>query len=319
MTLSERPSRAANALVLPAPELEHASPTDPTDSLGPRGPLPRSGKPGLRPLRFRVVGQGSETTVESDPERWEPIGLYATFGKRAVNLLLLLVVAPATLAIAAPIALVNLVLFRRPSKVLFHQSRVGRNGRIFRIWKFRTMRHVPKEEHFDSWRNGDDHLRVTAFGRILRNTHLDELPQILNVLAGDMDFVGPRPEMLEIHEWACSVIPGFENRLAVRPGITGRAQITQGYAMMDESAYAAKLEADLEYADDLSLWNDLSIVLRTFLWMLGGKGWSQFGLTAHDHRGWRDKIKPWPQPVSSRTPASPSTTQAPVIPNGQLD
>ena len=100
------------------------------------------------------------------------------------------------------------------------------------------------------------------------------MPQILNILLGDMDFIGPRPEMVEIHNWACRTVPGFERRLVLRPGITGLAQITQGYAGQCAEAYTAKLDADEDYRSRVSFALDVQIVLRTIVWMACGRGWS---------------------------------------------
>ncbi len=251
-------------------------------------------------------------------------GPYARWGRRAFTLVVVLLVLPFALALALPIALINLALFRDPRQILFRQPRVGRDEEVFHILKFRTMRETPAE--FDSWKSGADRLRVTPFGRLLRNTHLDELPQLVNVLRGEMDLVGPRPEMVEIHSWAADAIPGFEQRCRVRPGITGLAQITQGYAGMDEAAYAAKLQADLDYIQRLSFRGDLAIVLRTALWMLGGKGWRHEGPAPamsvdapEDPAPARSTMKPWPRPVSSPTPDSSTTTPAPGIPSVRTD
>jgi lipopolysaccharide/colanic/teichoic acid biosynthesis glycosyltransferase len=200
-----------------------------------------------------------------------PAGSYARRGKRLLSLLLLAVGCVPALLLALPIALVNACLFRDPRRILYTQPRVGRAGRVFWIYKFRTMREVALGD-FDSWRAGD-RLRVTRFGRWLRNTHLDELPQLFNVLRGEMDFIGPRPEMIAIDAWACERIPGFRERNALRPGITGLAQVTHGYAGMDVRAYRRKLAADLWYREHLSLSLDLSILARTAVWMLRGRGW----------------------------------------------
>jgi lipopolysaccharide/colanic/teichoic acid biosynthesis glycosyltransferase len=125
-----------------------------------------------------------------------------------------------------------------------------------------------------SWAAGEDRLRVTSFGKFLRNTHLDELPQLFNILAGQMSFIGPRPEMVDIEKWASREIPGFSNRLAIRPGLAGLAQITQGYTGHDVSAYSEKLDINLAYLEGMSLSLDVRIVLGTVVWMARGKGWS---------------------------------------------
>ncbi|MEL6714729.1 MAG: sugar transferase, partial [Planctomycetota bacterium] len=199
-------------------------------------------------------------------------GFYARIGKRAIDLLLVAPALPLALLIGLPIAAWNAFAFRSLRRVFFVQDRVGLGGRTFRMVKFRTMRE-PRRSAADSWFSGEDTARVTRFGRFLRNAHLDELPQLLNVLRGDMHLVGPRPEMLEVHAWACAEVPGFERRLAVRPGLTGHAQITQGYAAASTECYAQKLLLDLEYTNRLSVRTDLGIVLRTVPWVLHGRGW----------------------------------------------
>jgi lipopolysaccharide/colanic/teichoic acid biosynthesis glycosyltransferase len=102
---------------------------------------------------------------------------------------------------------------------------------------------------------------------------LDELPQLYNVLRGEMSFIGPRPEMVEVEAWASDQIPGFTERLAIKPGITGLAQVTQGYTPRDVDAYRRKLAINREYLATLSMSRDLGIVVRTALWMLRGRGW----------------------------------------------
>jgi len=195
-------------------------------------------------------------------------GWYARRGKYALTGALMLACFLPALLICLPIACINWVLFRDPRKILFHQPRVGYRGRVFEIYKFRTMRDAE---------GADEEARVTRFGRFLRSTHLDELPQLLNILRGEMVFIGPRPEMVEIDEWARERIPGFPTRLAERPGITGLSQITQGYTGMDVDAYTRKLRVDRQYCDDLSFALDCSILARTFVWMLRGRGWSWRG------------------------------------------
>lgn len=201
-----------------------------------------------------------------------PRGWYARSGRRLLDLALLSIALPLALPPLALIALANLVLFGDPRKVFFRQDRVGRHGRIFRIYKFRTMRET-SEGQMSSWSRNACQLRVTPFGRLLRNTHMDELPQLFNVLRGDMGFIGPRPEMVEIERWACEHIPHFSHRLAIRPGITGLAQITQGYTGRCVDSYARKLEINLAYLQHVSFALDVQIVLRTVVWMLRGRGW----------------------------------------------
>ena len=164
--------------------------------------------------------------AETDWQAITPDSAYARVGHRLLDVLLLVVCLPVAIVPAVVIGLINAVTTRSWKRVFYVQQRVGLHGKIFDIYKFRTMRDV-KESALSSWSSGRDQERVTTFGRFLRSSHLDELPQLINVLKGDMSFIGPRPEMVEIEEWACSVVPGFLKRLSVRPGITGFAQITQ--------------------------------------------------------------------------------------------
>ncbi|MCP5021403.1 MAG: sugar transferase [bacterium] len=173
------------------------------------------------------------------------------------------------LAIAFPVAMANLLRFRSLRKVFFKQERVGRGGRFFVLWKFRTL-----ADKIDAQGNQlTDQERTNQLGRFLRNTHLDELPQMFNVLCGDMGFIGPRPEMVSIHLWACRRIPGFASRLVIRPGITGLAQVTQGYTCQEVEGYERKLDLDHDYILSRSLLFDLRILAMTGIWMLRGKGW----------------------------------------------
>jgi lipopolysaccharide/colanic/teichoic acid biosynthesis glycosyltransferase len=135
---------------------------------------------------------------------------------------------------------------------------------VFVLWKFRTMRDG----------QGDDVARVTRLGRFLRNTHLDELPQLWNVLRGDMCLIGPRPEMLATERWAAEHCPGFSERLCLKPGLTGYAQISQGYTDSgDVAAYNAKRALNQRYLDELSFATDAAILVRTVAWMLRARGW----------------------------------------------
>ncbi len=241
-----------------------------------RAPLARSSA--RRAAFTQGAGEGDPThgvVAQAARIHWEllePRGSYARRVRPVLNAAVLLALLPPALVLSVAIALVNTIVFLDPRKVFYVQPRVGRRGRLFRLVKFRTMTE-PRDSAFRSWGQGDKR-RVTAFGRLLRNTHFDELPQLWNVLCGDMNMIGPRPEMLEVEEWACRHVPGFMERLAIRPGLTGRAQITQGYTGQDVDAYAEKLRINREYLRNLSLLADLDIVLRTAVWMLRGRGWS---------------------------------------------
>lgn len=171
----------------------------------------------------------------------------------------------------APVMLVVAVLVRldSPGPVFYRQERVGQDGRIYRLWKFRSMR-VDAERDGPVWaREGDD--RVTRLGRILRKARLDELPQLLNVLSGDMSFVGPRPERPVFVERLEKEVPFYAVRKLVKPGITGWAQLRYPYGASVEDA-RNKLEYDLYYVKNGTLLLDLAIMFHTVRHVLQGRG-----------------------------------------------
>ena len=231
-----------------------------------------SGVAEVPPRRRHPVVPPSPPQVVADEEQEgvHPTA-YRRFGHQALDVVLLLGTLPVVLPLGLLLFAVNAVAFRSVRRALFLQERAGRHGRPFAMIKFRTMTEVRSEAA--AWSSGEDGLRVTRLGRWLRNTHLDELPQVLNILRGDMSFIGPRPEMVEVERWACAVVPGFARGRAAKPGITGLAQITQGYVGHDAPGYARKLELNLRHLRGMSLALDLSIVARTVVWMLRGRGW----------------------------------------------
>ena len=153
--------------------------------------------------------------------------------------------------------------------ILFRQRRVGLSGEQFELLKFRSMYHNA-ELHGPSWAAEGD-ARITGVGRIIRKYRIDELPQFLNVLRGEMSLVGPRPEQPHFCELLQNEIPLFFERHSVRPGITGWAQIKYQYGSTAEEA-KRKLEFDLFYIKRLSLAFDLAIILETAKVMLSGRG-----------------------------------------------
>ncbi|MCU0311249.1 MAG: sugar transferase [Acidimicrobiales bacterium] len=168
------------------------------------------------------------------------------------------------------VALGDLVANRGP--LLFRQERVGKNGRPFQILKFRTMRPDPGsgEGGAGTWTQQGD-PRVTSFGRVLRATHLDELPQAVNILRGDLSVVGPRPEQPHYVDQLTSVLPFYELRHLVRPGLTGWAQVKYPYGA-DESDAREKLQYEFWYLRHQGLALDLRIIGRTVRSVLGGEG-----------------------------------------------
>lgn len=171
-------------------------------------------------------------------------------------------------AILVPVIVVgNLIGNRGP--LLYYQERIGKRGHRFQLIKFRTMRStgaMPTNE----WATPDD-PRITPFGRFLRRTHLDELPQVVNVLRGELSVVGPRPEQPHYVRWLVDRIPYYDMRHMVRPGITGWAQVNYGYAG-DERDALEKLQYDFYYLRHQSLLLDVRIILRTIRSVMGFAG-----------------------------------------------
>lgn len=154
--------------------------------------------------------------------------------------------------------------------IFFFQERVGLNGQIFKIYKFRTMRVNAEKETGPVWAASNDN-RLIPCGKFLRKTHIDEIPQFVNVLKGEMSVIGPRPERPVFVEKFKSLIPDYEKRLQVKPGITGLAQVWHKY---DETIddVRKKIKYDLLYIKKLCLWTDLRIFFRTFRVILTGEG-----------------------------------------------
>ena len=152
------------------------------------------------------------------------------------------------LVISLPLMLVCAAIIKlsSPGPVLFKQVRVGKDGKLFTMYKMRSM-HMNAEASGAVWASKDD-PRVIRGCKWMRRSHVDELPQLWNVVKGEMSLVGPRPERLEILEELEKAYPNVRNRLAVRPGITGLAQIRNGYDSSIE-AFRGKLASDLEYID----------------------------------------------------------------------
>lgn len=221
-----------------------------------------------------------------------PLGL--VWWKRALDVVLALV----ALVVTAPLCLVVAVLIKitSPGPILFYQERVGLDrrsnerrggarsapagrfadrrrfvkfGKPFSMYKFRTM-HVAAENGRPVWAQEGD-PRVTALGRFLRKARIDEIPQFLNVLRGDMSIVGPRPERSYFIASYEHEVPDFKLRLRVKPGITGLAQVSLGYSNSVEGM-KRKLGFDLAYIQELSPLTDLKILLRTILVVCTGKG-----------------------------------------------
>jgi lipopolysaccharide/colanic/teichoic acid biosynthesis glycosyltransferase len=227
------------------------------------------------------------------PRRRARQGVNTVSATDAIRRVLNIVIALLALALLLPVGLLIAVAIKLTSEgpVFFTQTRIGLNrrrlqpmgaryreadsgGRPFRMYKFRTMRpggaetsEAPAEQ---VWATPDD-PRVTRVGRILRLYRLDELPQLVNVVIGDMDIVGPRPEQPAIFAQLREQLPRYQDRQQVRPGITGWAQINQHYDSSIEDV-RRKLTFDLEYINRRSITEDLRIMLLTLPVLTGGLG-----------------------------------------------
>lgn len=185
--------------------------------------------------------------------------------KAALELVFALTLMTVALPVIGVLALIVKLTSRGPA--FYRQTRVGQYGQLFSIIKLRTM--IDNCESLTGARwciPGDP--RVTWFGQFLRTTHLDEVPQLFNVLRGDMSIVGPRPERPEFLPKLERSVPGYRNRLLVRPGVTGLAQV-QLPPDTDVESVRRKLRYDLYYVKNTSLWLDLRILLCTGLYALG--------------------------------------------------
>src|SRR3954470_14564065 len=190
------------------------------------------------------------------------------FLKRMLDLSLSIILA----IVSAPFMALTALAIRldSPGPMLYSQERVGENGAVFKIYKFRSMRTDAEMAGKPIWaRDNDD--RITRVGRFIRKTRLDELPQLWNVMRGDMSFVGPRPERPFFVEQLAQEIPFYLQRHAVKPGLTGWAQVKYQYGSTVEDAME-KLRYDLYYIKHLSIVFDLTIVLDTVKVILFGKG-----------------------------------------------
>ncbi len=218
-------------------------------------------------LTWRVpilqVGQAWEASLES-----VCAGKYATRLKRVLDFCLTLLLLPAALLIIGGCA--ALIKILSPGPVFYHQERIGKDGVPFRFTKLRTMVMDAEKDTGPVWATAED-PRITPIGKVLRKLRLDELPQLFSVLTGDMSLVGPRPERQHFVDQFKRDIPLYENRLMVRPGITGWAQIHHNYDRCRDDVIE-KLRYDLYYIRHLSFGLDIQIILHTIGVMLGRKG-----------------------------------------------
>lgn len=198
-------------------------------------------------------------------------GFRVGFFRRMVKRFIDISVASTMLLLSLPVLFFTAVMIKleSPGPIFYRQERVGKNGRVFEIIKFRSMRE-DAEKDGPVWASAEDD-RITDFGRFIRKIRIDELPQLINVIRGEMSFVGPRPERPVFVKDLQKSIPFYTVRHVVKPGITGWAQICYPYGASEEDALR-KLEYDLYYIKNLSLGFDLSTIFQTIKVVLFLKG-----------------------------------------------
>ncbi len=203
------------------------------------------------------------------------IGMIVSFVRRtyyATKRVLDILAGILGLVCLSPLFLVTALLIKMTSKgpVFYTQIRVGKDGVPFKMYKFRTMRTDAETGTGAVWAKEQDN-RVIPVGRFLRKAHIDEIPQFVNILNGDMSLIGPRPERPEFVEKLKAQIPDYEKRLRVKPGLTGLAQVWHRYDQTLEDV-RQKVKYDLMYIRKLCLWTDLRIFFRTFRVVVTGEG-----------------------------------------------
>lgn len=230
----------------------------------------------------RVVTKTSES--EYDHATWpcygaetiRSTGFYTTFGKRLFDLVLLVLIAPIVLPV---IAVVTLILLVQGVSPFYTQERIGKSGRVFWIWKFRSMhpdadrllaellaKDAAMRAEWQATQKLKRDPRVTPFGRFLRKTSIDELPQLWNVLTGQMSLIGPRPMMPEQQYLYGPALPVYES---LRPGVSGVWQVSE----RNSTHFQRRAELDIEYARELSFMTDIKITLRTLRTVMYSTGY----------------------------------------------
>lgn len=162
------------------------------------------------------------------------------------------------LLIIPMIAVYFIIALTSKGNPIYKQERLSKDGREFFIYKFRTM-YADAEKNGAQWSTGEEDNRITPVGAVLRRTKFDEIPQLFNCLKGDLSLVGPRPERKIFYEHFETYVHGFSQRLMVKPGITGLAQVSGGYSLKPEE----KIVYDIEYIKNRSLWLDFKILILT--------------------------------------------------------
>ena len=197
----------------------------------------------------------------------EPKGYtkFQYFQKRVVDVL----VGGSLLIVATPVIAYSIHRIKKESKgsIFFTQSRIGLNGKAFTCYKFRSMH---EDSQFNPYTEEND-SRIFAFGNTMRKMRIDELPQLLNVVKGEMHLIGPRAEWDILVKDYEKIIPNYQHRHIVAPGITGLAQVCYPYGRNVEDA-KEKLKFDMEYINNWSLWQEIKVVFKTIEVVLGKRG-----------------------------------------------
>ena len=199
------------------------------------------------------------------PESVEKKGFL--FAKRVVDIACVVLALPGLLLLTVFLSVANIAL--NPGPIFFRQVRMGQHGKAFTMWKFRTM--TASDAALRAAEAALEEDRITPLGRILRRTKLDELPNVLNIITGNMTLVGPRPDAFSHATQYLSGVPHYHERLAVLPGITGLAQVRGGYAD-NARAVQRKARYDSFYIQNSSFLLDMRVVASTFAVMLSGFG-----------------------------------------------
>jgi lipopolysaccharide/colanic/teichoic acid biosynthesis glycosyltransferase len=218
---------------------------------------------------MRIICMRSETSEFERPAAGIRARAMRTLRYEAVKPVLDFALAALILVLSLPVLVVAAVMVKLTSRgpAIYTQARLGLGGKVFTIYKIRTM-YLDSEQHCGPRWSAPGDPRVTAVGRVFRWCHVDELPQLVNILAGQMSLIGPRPERPEFLNQLERALPDYRRRLTVRPGLTGLAQVQQP-PDTDISSVRRKLNYDLYYVQSINLWLDFRVMLATVLKCLG--------------------------------------------------
>ena len=240
--------------------------------------LAKAALKGVPVYHYRLLEEALTGEVRIDHLRENDLGslipnLPYMSAKRVFDIAAALVLIPLLVPIIGLLAVA--IKLDSPGSAFFVQKRIGFRGDTFHMVKFRTMRraveHTSEDEQRTQAMTRENDDRITRIGRFLRKSRLDEIPQVWNILRGEMSWIGPRPEARELADWHEKEIPFYAYRHIVRPGITGWAQVNQGH-VTDLHSIEAKLRLDFYYVKNLSLWLDVLIALKTIRVIVGGIG-----------------------------------------------